>query len=134
MPPGYVYFFVRECRGAELMFDFLKRCAVPGALKGHLLHTTLKRKLNTVPPTFSIFYSGAGWSRATLHRQVEMCAFHHNLSLLSLLLYCLRSAVSILCLFFFCTTKNRTIPQNNLLFSTTTFSPFLVRLSSFFSF
>ena len=88
--PAMSIFFVRECRGAELMFDFLKRCAVSGALKGHLLHTTLKRKLNTVPPTFSIFYSGAGWSRATLHRQVEMCAFHHNLSLLSLLLYCLR--------------------------------------------
>ena len=79
------------------MFDFLKRCAVPGALKGHLLHTTLKRKLNTVPPTFSIFCSGEGWRRATLHRQVEMCAFHHNLSLLSLLSLLL--AVSILCFF-----------------------------------
>ena len=31
-----------------------------------------------------ILYSGAGWSRATLHRQFEVCVFH-NLSLLSLL-------------------------------------------------
>ena len=34
--PAMCFFFVRECRGAEPMFDFLKRCAVPGALKGHL--------------------------------------------------------------------------------------------------
>ena len=48
-----------------------------------------KRKLNTVPilpAFFSVFLiPGAGWSSATLHRQVEVCAFHHNLSLLSLL-------------------------------------------------
>ena len=90
-----------------LMFDFLKRCAVPGALKGHLLHTTLKRKLNTVPPTFSIFYSGEGWSRATLHRQVESVCFTTTSPFCLYCLYCWRF---LFCAFFFCTTKNRTHP------------------------
>ena len=45
-----------------------------------------KRKLNTVPQLPS-FFSILDWSRATFHRQVEVCAFHHNLSLLSLLFY-----------------------------------------------
>ena len=44
-----------------------------------MIHAMLN-KLNTVPPTPFLFsYSGAGWSRATFHRQVEVCTFHHNL-------------------------------------------------------
>ena len=47
------------------------------------------RKLNTAlqPPFFS--YSGAGWSRAAFHRQVEVCAFHHNLSLFVFIVFIL---------------------------------------------
>ena len=50
-----------------------------------------KKEIEHRSPTpflFPFFYSGAGWSRATFHRQVEVSAFHHNLSLLSLLYCC----------------------------------------------
>ena len=40
-----------------------------------------KEIAHRTPTPFLFFYSGAGWSRATLHRQVEVCASHHNLSL-----------------------------------------------------
>ena len=53
----------------------------------------LKRKLNTVPMSSFFFFILAGWSRATFNRQVEVCVFHHNLSLLSLLFYCLRGSM-----------------------------------------
>ena len=39
-----------------------------------------KRKLNTVPLPLPSIVGRVG-GRATLHRQVEVCAFHHNLSL-----------------------------------------------------
>ena len=83
---GTDYYLVREESCAEQ--------DVPHIVLFYMITCNAKRKLNTAHYSHPFFhFSNPGRVGVEPHRQVEVCAFHHNLSLLSLLFLLLFSGV-----------------------------------------